>query len=203
MTQPGTSAEGKLADVPGYKLARRAQIVRAALDGLRDNEYDQIQMRDVAESADVALGTLYRYFTSKEHIYAAVLLQWAQPVVGSAENDTRPAELRIRTKMRGIIASFERRPQFFKVVIALQNANDVNAQEIMAQFARVAVQSLAEDFAAMGQTGASDAALMLWGIVNTMLTEATLRRHPIAEVYRIADAFIDMVATRLPADQRH
>ena len=34
-------------------------------------------MRDVAREAGVALATVYRYFTSKEHLYAAALLDWA------------------------------------------------------------------------------------------------------------------------------
>ena len=38
--------------------------------------YDAVQMRDVAERADVALGTVYRYFNSKDHLLAAALVYW-------------------------------------------------------------------------------------------------------------------------------
>jgi TetR/AcrR family transcriptional regulator, cholesterol catabolism regulator len=43
---------------------RRARILQAGADMLAVREYDHIQMKDVAERADVALGTLYRYFAS-------------------------------------------------------------------------------------------------------------------------------------------
>ncbi len=33
-------------------------------------------MRDVAAKADVAMGTVYRYFTSKDHLLAATLVHW-------------------------------------------------------------------------------------------------------------------------------
>ena len=57
--------------------ARRRRIVAAALRALDEQDYERIQMRDVATAAGIALGTLYRHFSSKEHLYATVLLEWA------------------------------------------------------------------------------------------------------------------------------
>jgi AcrR family transcriptional regulator len=188
--------------LPGYKQARRSQIVVAATVALKEREYEQIQMRDVAERADVALGTLYRYFSSKEHVYAAVLMEWAQPVFVAATEDTRPAESRVREKVRGIITSFERWPSFFKVCMLLQHTTDANALPLMRQFAETAQRTLAADFAALGHQESFDIAIMLWGIVNTMLTGAIHNGYPIGDAYRVADGFIDLVAARLPADQR-
>ena len=37
--------------------------------------YDAVQMRAVAVEADVALGTLYRYFPSKEHLLVSAMLR--------------------------------------------------------------------------------------------------------------------------------
>jgi len=184
---------GAPADLPDYKRVRRAQIVRAAMDALKRGEYEQIQMRDVAEAADVALGTLYRYFSSKEHVYAAVLMEWAQPVFVAGQADSRLDEAGLRDKVRGIIVSFERRPAFFKVCMMLQNTTDPNAAQIMKQFADTAQQTLAGDFAALGIAAAEDAAVMLWGIINTMLSGAVLHGRPMADAYRIVDAFIDLV----------
>ena len=65
------------ATLPRGQQDRRGTIVRAAITLLEQGEYDAIQMRDVAEEAGVALATIYRYFTSKEHLYAAALLEWA------------------------------------------------------------------------------------------------------------------------------
>ena len=197
-----TTTASSPADLPDYKRARRAQIVRAAQDALKRHDYEHIQMRDVAEAADVALGTLYRYFSSKEHVYAAVLMAWAQPVIGDTGGDPRPAEQRVREKVRGIIASFERRPAFFKVCMLLQNTTDPNAAQIMAQFADVAQRTLADDFTSLGNPESTDTAIMLWGIINTMLSAAIMRDYPMADTYRVADAFIDLVVPRFPAEQR-
>ena len=43
-----------------------------------DGGYEGVQMREVAGRADVALGTVYRYFTSKDHLLAATLVYWVE-----------------------------------------------------------------------------------------------------------------------------
>src|SRR6478735_2028405 len=57
--------------------ARRDRIVDAGLTLLGERDFDKIQVKDVAEEANVALGTLYHYFSSKEHLFAEVLVRWA------------------------------------------------------------------------------------------------------------------------------
>jgi TetR/AcrR family transcriptional regulator, cholesterol catabolism regulator len=60
------------------QLARRERIVRAALALAAEGGYDAVQMRDVATRADVALGTIYHYFASKDHLLAATLVHWTK-----------------------------------------------------------------------------------------------------------------------------
>ena len=43
---------------------RRKRILDATYDLAKEGGFDAVQMRAVAEQADVALGTLYRYFPS-------------------------------------------------------------------------------------------------------------------------------------------
>lgn len=42
----------------------------------REGGYDAVQMREVSARADVALGTIYRYFSSKDEILAEGLVLW-------------------------------------------------------------------------------------------------------------------------------
>ncbi|WP_165986972.1 TetR family transcriptional regulator [Streptomyces sp. YIM 98790] len=53
--------------------ARRRRILDAATRLASAGGFDAVQMREVAESSGVALGTLYRYFPSKIHLLVAVL----------------------------------------------------------------------------------------------------------------------------------
>jgi AcrR family transcriptional regulator len=50
------------------QAARRRRVLDATLRLASDGGFDAVQMRDVAAAADVALGTVYRYFSSKERL---------------------------------------------------------------------------------------------------------------------------------------
>src|SRR6266851_5779195 len=52
---------------------RRKRILDATLALASKGGYDAVQMRTVAQRADVALGTLYRYFPSKIHLLVSGL----------------------------------------------------------------------------------------------------------------------------------
>jgi AcrR family transcriptional regulator len=62
------------------QAARRTRVLDAALRLASDGGYDAVQMRDVATSAQVALGTIYRYFRSKDELLAAALVEWARSI---------------------------------------------------------------------------------------------------------------------------
>ncbi len=58
--------------------ARRQRVIDAAMSLGMEGGYEAVQMRDVAARADVAMGTVYRYFTSKDHLLAAALVHWIE-----------------------------------------------------------------------------------------------------------------------------
>jgi AcrR family transcriptional regulator len=58
---------------PASQLARRERILDAAVELASEGGYDAVQMREVADRADVALGTLYRYFPSKVHLLVTAM----------------------------------------------------------------------------------------------------------------------------------
>ena len=50
------------------QAARRRRVLDATFRLADDGGFDAVQMRDVAAAADVAVGTVYRYFSSKEQL---------------------------------------------------------------------------------------------------------------------------------------
>jgi AcrR family transcriptional regulator len=64
----------------GSQAARRTRVLDAALQLASVGGYDAVQMRDVAKRAHVALGTIYRYFRSKDELLAAALVEWASSI---------------------------------------------------------------------------------------------------------------------------
>src|SRR5579862_4056918 len=120
--------------LPRGQAERRDRIVRAAISLLEHGgEYDAIQMRDVAREAGVALATVYRYFTSKEHLYAAALLEWAANFPArepSKRADLRSDEAQLRALMRRAVRAFERYPQMMRVEIVIESSPDPNARAL-------------------------------------------------------------------------
>src|SRR6266852_1190304 len=69
----GVTGEGESGSAA--QRERRKRILDATLALASKGGYDAVQMRTVAERADVALGTLYRYFPSKIHLLVSALVQ--------------------------------------------------------------------------------------------------------------------------------
>ena len=69
---------------------RRQRVLRAASELAGEGGYDAVQIREVANRAEVALGTVYHYFESKDHLLAALLLEWLVGLERSVEQ--QPAE---------------------------------------------------------------------------------------------------------------
>lgn len=59
----------------GSQRSRRQRIVEAAVALASEGGYDAVQMREVASGAGVALGTVYRYFPSKDHLLVSAMLE--------------------------------------------------------------------------------------------------------------------------------
>lgn len=76
---PGTLASDELGSAA--QRDRRKRILDATLALASKGGYDAVQMRAVAERADVALGTLYRYFPSKIHLLVSALAREMQRVL--------------------------------------------------------------------------------------------------------------------------
>ncbi len=71
---------------------RRQRILDAAVGLAAKGGFEQMQMRAVAERADVALGTLYRYFPSKIHLLVSVLGQQFEEAYASLVRKPIPGE---------------------------------------------------------------------------------------------------------------
>lgn len=73
-------AESRPAAAPTTQLqrARRVRILQAATQHGMTHEFDRVQMHEVADTAGVAIGTLYRYFPSKAHLFVGVMAHQVQ-----------------------------------------------------------------------------------------------------------------------------
>ncbi|MEX0875472.1 MAG: TetR family transcriptional regulator [Actinomycetota bacterium] len=118
-------------DLSDQQVARRQRVLNAAIDLASEGGYDAVQMRDVATRADVALGTVYRYFSSKDHLLAAAWSAWVRPqeanFAKSPPQGSTMAE-RALDVLRRVNRGIERRPKLMQALIAAMVSTDAHAQ---------------------------------------------------------------------------
>ncbi|HWN34518.1 MAG TPA: cholesterol catabolism transcriptional regulator KstR [Pseudonocardia sp.] len=78
---------------------RRKRILDATMALASKGGFDAVQMRAVAERADVALGTLYRYFPSKIHLLVTALIREFGRALERLERTPIPGE----TQAEGVL----------------------------------------------------------------------------------------------------
>ncbi len=182
--------------LPRGQQERRDRIVGAAIALLEHGEYDEIQMRDVAQEAGVALATVYRYFTSKEHLYAAALLQWAGSFPGRvpAKRAGRSSdEVQLRALMRRAVRAFERYPQMMRAEIVLESSTDPNARALFDEFAALNVGALTNALSSTEPEQASAIVETVNSVLVTRLRSWALGRSTIADVDRSVQRALDLI----------
>jgi AcrR family transcriptional regulator len=120
--------------------ARRQRVIDAAMELALEGGYEAVQMRDVATRADVAMGTVYRYFSSKDHLLAASLVYWAEQLEARlAQHPAKgatPAE-RVTGVLDRALRSLARQPRLGAAVFMALSSSDRGAVEAQMQITGV------------------------------------------------------------------
>jgi len=89
---------------------RRRRILEATLQLASKGGYEAVQMRTVAERAEVALGTLYRYFPSKIHLLVSALALELEEIQEKLERKPIPGDT-AHERMQFVLARVTRAMQ--------------------------------------------------------------------------------------------
>jgi TetR/AcrR family transcriptional regulator, cholesterol catabolism regulator len=176
--------------------ARRERIVAAATELLGERDYERIQIRHVAEAAGVALGTLYRYFPSKEQLYAHVLLEWSEsfePRVRSERAGQASDGERLRAALRRAVRAYERHPHFYRLITVLEVVTDPVVTDVYATFASRFSGALRDTLTDVDDEDAAAIAMTAAAVLGSLLRSWALGKSPIARVYADLDRVVDLV----------
>ncbi|MBN0044841.1 TetR family transcriptional regulator [Streptomyces actuosus] len=130
--------------------ARRRRILQASAQLAGRGGFDAVQMREVAEASQVALGTLYRYFPSKIHLLVATMQDQLEHLHGTLRR--RPptgdsaAERVAETLMRAFRA-LQREPHLADAMVRALTFAD---RSVSAEVDQVSRQTTAIILDAMG-----------------------------------------------------
>jgi TetR/AcrR family transcriptional regulator, cholesterol catabolism regulator len=132
------------------QAVRRQRVIAAAMKLAGEGGYDAVQMRDVAATAHVALGTIYRYFSSKDHLLAATLVEWSRDfqvrfTMRPARGET-PAD-RVVDVVRRATRTLEQNRQLTAALVTAVSAPDPGIKDCQRQINVVMVKLLSEAMA--------------------------------------------------------
>jgi AcrR family transcriptional regulator len=113
--------------------ARRRRLIEAAVALAAEGGYEAVQMRDVAARAEVALGTLYRHYSSKDQLLLAAMAAQADLLRCRLEQrppkGDSPAE-RVAEGLRRACTALERQPTVTAAMVTAMSSTDADAAPV-------------------------------------------------------------------------
>jgi AcrR family transcriptional regulator len=120
------------AELTGEQRDRRQRVIDAAFELGAERGYDAVQMRDVAATANVALATIYRYFSSKDHLLAAAMTEWTARLRGrvaqSPPRGATPADQLVDVLHRACHA-MQRQPKLSMALVRALSSSDAGVRQ--------------------------------------------------------------------------
>jgi TetR/AcrR family transcriptional regulator, cholesterol catabolism regulator len=198
------------------QLDRRARVLDAVVDLVAAGRLEDMGMKDVAERSGVALGTIYRYFSSKDHVAAAALLEWARALDGRAasarSNGGQGARGRAGRGSRGAgagsmtdrlvailrraVRAYQREPNFARLLILAATSTDPFASECyreMGDSVYAALGAALENLDPVERRRVLDVVGAVW---YHALVEWVNDRKTIAQVYEAVESAARLVLAR-------
>jgi TetR/AcrR family transcriptional regulator, cholesterol catabolism regulator len=128
-----------VAELSPEQQERRRRLIDAAFELGAEGGYEAVQMRSVSETANVAMATIYRYFSSKDHLLAAAMMEWTDRLRGrvaqSPPRGDTAADQMVDVLQRACRA-MERQPKLSEALVRALSSADVGVRESGAEVSR-------------------------------------------------------------------
>ncbi|MDH3503534.1 MAG: TetR/AcrR family transcriptional regulator [Nitrospirota bacterium] len=101
--------------------ARREEILLAAERKFSQNGFFKTSMAEIAEAAQFAMGTVYRFFKSKEDIYISLVEAKVEELLRLLEEATQsrlPAQEKLRAVIQVKLAFADQNRAFFRIYVS-------------------------------------------------------------------------------------
>jgi TetR/AcrR family transcriptional regulator, cholesterol catabolism regulator len=187
-----------VADMTPNQRERRDRVIRAVLEMVSEGRIDDMQMKDVAARSGVALGTIYRYFSSKDHLLAAALVDWGRHL----ELQTRHRELpegtpadRVMAVVRRGVRAYEREPHSARLLLRVAGSTDPFADECYRELSDSVMGAMQRALADVPAGEAEVVQRIIGSVWFIGLFDWVNGRRPISEVYADLDVTARMLLT--------
>lgn len=144
----------------------------------------------------MALGTVYRYFSSKDHLFSEALVQWVETL---QTNVTRypltgafPAE-RLREVLHRCVRAFQSQPNLAKLVTTLTVSSDPFAIEAVARMDKITSAVFREALTGIEEQTVRPMVRVVYQVLDGLLRMWSAGRLSIVDVYDTLDDMVGLL----------
>ncbi|MBI3828598.1 MAG: TetR/AcrR family transcriptional regulator [Planctomycetes bacterium] len=182
----------------------RPEILRQAARLFARKRFDEVLMDDVAAKVGVAKGTLYRFYATKEELYAAICFDWMDELIREIrphlDSEDVGAEARLEAILVHVIEHFRKNQDFFQV-LQRQEAQQALKQKAELHARRASFREVYAKAIRQGQAegvvrplNPAHAADLLMGMIRSVLVFGDPAQSPKATARGILDIFFNGVS---------
>ncbi|GAA0904687.1 TetR family transcriptional regulator [Streptomyces thermoalcalitolerans] len=186
--------------------ARRRRILHASARLACRGGYDAVQMREVADASQVALGTLYRYFPSKVHLLVATMQDQLEHLHAALRRKPPAGESaaeRVAETLMRAFRALQREPQLADAMVRALTFADRSASPEVDQVSR---QTTAIILDAMGRENPTPEQLSAVRVVEHTWFSALIAwlsgRASIAQVRADIETACRLIELTAPEEER-
>jgi len=217
-TQPGSPApDGRSTRWDQHRAIRRRELVDATLRAVRKHGAG-VGMDDIAAVAGTSKTVIYRHFTDRQGLYAAVcesvdalILRNLALATGHAGGDLTTAEFSPRDLVASAVGAYltlvEKDPEVYRFVVTAPLLGQTSGDPAATVTDHIAAQMAAVIAEALGRAGRDTAAAPVWGAglvgmvraaADRWLADPTMSRPELTE--HLADLAWSGLSAAWPAD---
>jgi TetR/AcrR family transcriptional regulator, cholesterol catabolism regulator len=175
------------------QLIRRAKVIEAVVELIAEVGAEALQMRDVALRSGVALATVYRYFSSKDHLVAEALLAWSEQFKRESDMPTGRSVDRLKIAFRRAARAFELYPCIYGHMLAVQASTDPLAMEMYARFAVRRRDAFSSFVTRVPEPRRDRVVAVMTAVLTAHLRSWTLGHETIEQVYGHLDSAAELL----------
>ncbi|MGC9966513.1 MAG: TetR/AcrR family transcriptional regulator [Syntrophobacteraceae bacterium] len=147
---------GKIPRREREKLRQRQEILLSARDLFSQKGYHKVSMHEVAEKAEFAIGTLYKFFQNKEELYKALVLEqsdkFEEAITRAIEEPDDDIE-KLRNYIRTRVERFRDNLAFVRLFLAERRGASFNIKAGLDEDLRTRHYAFLERLASVFESG--------------------------------------------------
>lgn len=183
----------------------RLAIIQCASEIFAERSFHEVLTDDIAARLKIGKGTLYRYFSSKEELYFATIVQGLKGMHEAMTEVLRPdasLETRVAMLARTVIAYFWERREFFVLLHrhepTMESGEFADWQKQRDEYVRSVCDLVAKDLDDSGIVGvdAHLAVEMLFGMLRAVCLHRRECDHPEALAREVSHLFLNGILPR-------